>query len=90
MAQTKKQEERSLQIQIVKQLITLATSGFGVVAALAWNSVIQEVVSDYIKPYLPQGSGLISLLIYAVIITVIGVVITYQLTSILKKLEDIL
>ena len=90
MTQTKKEEETSLKIEIVKQLITLSTSGFGLVAALAWNSVIQEIVTNYIKPYLPHGSGLISLLIYALVITIIAVFITYQLTRLLKRLQSIL
>jgi hypothetical protein len=90
MEQTKKAKERSLRIEIIKQLITLSSSGFGVVAALAWNGLIQEIVGTYIKPYLPQGSGVISLLLYAVIVTIIAVFITYQLTNILKRLENIL
>jgi hypothetical protein len=88
MAETEK--ERKIHIEIIKQLVTLSTSGFGLVAALAWNSVIQEVVSTYIKPYLPAGSSLISLFVYAVIVTIIGVIITFQLTNLLKKLENIL
>jgi hypothetical protein len=84
--ETKKQSEKRLYIEIVKQMITLATSGFGVVAALAWNNVIQEVVNTYIKPYLTKGSGLISLLIYAVGITVLAVTITYQLSKIVTRL----
>lgn len=84
------EKETSLKIEIVRQLITLSTSGFGVVAALAWNSVIQEIVTTYIKPYLPHGSGLISLLIYAITVTLIAVIITYQLTRVLERLENIL
>ncbi len=68
-------------------MVTLATSGFGLVAALAWNNVIQEVVNNYIKPYLSQGSGLLSLLLYAILITTLAVSITYQLTKLVEKLE---
>ena len=45
----KKQEEQRLHIAVVKQMLTLATSGFGLVAALAWNNLIQEFVNNYIK-----------------------------------------
>lgn len=76
-----------LHIAIVKQMVTLATSGFGLVAALAWNNVIQDLVNNHIKPYLPEGSSLLSLFIYASIITILAVVVTYNLTSIVKRLE---
>ncbi|MBI5452856.1 hypothetical protein HY945_05325, partial [Candidatus Gottesmanbacteria bacterium] len=51
-------KERKLHQTIVKQMITLTTSGFGLVAALAWNNVIQEFVNNYIKKYLDVGSGI--------------------------------
>jgi hypothetical protein len=84
----KKQQQHKLHIAILKQMLTLATSGFGLVAALAWNSAIQELVATYIKPYLPKGSGLISLLIYAVLVTVIAVIVTLNLSRLIEKLEE--
>lgn len=86
MAQ-KKQGDPKLTIAVLKQVLTLATSGFGLVAALAWNSAIQELVTTYIKPYVSQGSGLISLIIYALFITVIAVIVTVNLSKIIEKLE---
>jgi hypothetical protein len=89
--QTKSPEEKRLDQEIVEQMIKLATSGFGLVAALAWNNVIQELVNVYVKPRLAQGSGLISLVIYAVLITVLAVTVTYNLTKLnrtLKKMTD--
>lgn len=83
---TKKKD--SLPLAVVSQMLTLATSGFGLVAALAWNSVIQELVNNYIKKWLPQNSGIISLFIYAVAVTVLAVFITYQLSSIKEGLES--
>ena len=82
----KKQDEK-LTLAVLKQMLTLATSGFGLVAALAWNSAIQDLVNTYIKPYMPQGSSLISLLIYAVLVTVIAVVVTINLSKLIEKLE---
>jgi cytochrome b subunit of formate dehydrogenase len=80
--------QKKLHLMIVKQMLTLATSGFGLVAALAWNNVIQEFVSTRIKPYLPSGSGLTSLIIYAVIVTVLAVTVTFQLSQLIEKLES--
>lgn len=69
-------------------MVTLATSGFGLVAALAWNNVIQEFVETNIKPHLPSGSGLLSLLLYAMLITTLAVTITYQLTRLSRSLDN--
>jgi len=80
-------KQKRLHKEIVKQMLTLATSGFGLVAALAWNSLIQEVVNNYIKVYLPGDAGLISLALYAILITVIAVFITVQLSTLLEKLD---
>lgn len=79
--------KKKIELAVLRQMITLATSGFGLVTALAWNSAIQELVEVYIKPYLPQGSGLASLLIYAILVTTIAVVITVNLSKLLEKLE---
>lgn len=72
---------------VIKQMLTLATSGFGLVAALAWNEVIKEIVDHYIKPYFPDSYGLISLSIYAVVITALAVLITLQLSFLQAKFE---
>lgn len=74
-------------LAVITQMLSLATSGFGLVAALAWNSVIQEFVNNYIKKWLPANSGVISLLIYAVAVTVLAVLVTLELTRIKERLE---
>ncbi len=73
---------------LISQMILLSTGGFGVVVALAWNEFIKNLVEVYIKPYLGQGSGVLSLFIYATVITVIAVLVTMQLTKIQKKLDQ--
>lgn len=57
-------------------------------AALAWNNVIQEIVNEYVKKYLTVGSGIISLLIYAILITALAVFITYQLGKLVERLGE--
>jgi uncharacterized membrane protein (DUF106 family) len=76
-------------IAIVKSMVGLATSGFGVVVALAWNQVIQNVVTQYIDPYLGKGGGIVSLFIYAILMTILAVVVTMQLTGLQRRLEDV-
>ncbi len=80
-------KKRRLHVAVVKQMATLATGGFGLVAALAWNNVIQEFVATSIKPYLPRGSGLISLLVYALLVTVLAVVVTVYLSRLIERLD---
>ncbi len=79
--------QNKLHIEIVRQMLTLATAGFGLVAALAWNSLIQTFVEDYVKVWLPQGGKMTSLAIYALIVTLLAVFITYQLSKVLRRLE---
>lgn len=81
-------KEKKLHKELIKQMLTLATSGFGLVAALAWNSLIQELVNTYIKKLLPNGSGIISLLIYALVVTILAVSVTYQLSKLSEKLHN--
>lgn len=87
MAITKATANLRLTIEIVKQMMTLATAGFGLVAALAWNSLIQTLVDDYIKKWLPGGGKLTSLAVYAIIVTILAVFVTYQLSKVLRRLE---
>jgi uncharacterized protein DUF5654 len=72
---------------VIKQMTALATSGFGLVAALAWNNVIKETVEVYIKPLIGGGSGLISLIIYALLITTLAVLVTLQLSKLEQKFK---
>lgn len=83
----KQKKKKKIHVEVLRQMLTLASSGFGLVAALAWNNVIQEFVNNYVKKWFPNNSGLISLLVYAVIITILAVFITFQLTKLLEKLE---
>ncbi len=82
------EEKKRLHIEAVRQMLTLATSGFGLVAALAWNELVKAVVENYIKVYLPEGSQIISLLLYAVIVTLLAVTVTLQLSKLLKTLDN--
>jgi hypothetical protein len=80
-------EKKKLHQELIKQMLTLATSGFGLVAALAWNGLIQELVNSYVKKFLPNGSGIISLFIYALVVTALAVFVTYQLSKLSEKIQ---
>ncbi len=82
-----KGSQNKLHIEIVSQMLTLATAAFGLVAALAWNSLIQEIVDTYVKTWLPSGGKSTSLIIYAVVVTALAVFVTYQLSKILRRMQ---
>jgi hypothetical protein len=79
-------QEKTFRGELADQMVTLATSGFGLVAALAWNETIQEVVKEFIEPRIP-GSGLLSRFIYAVLITILAVLVTYQLSRLASRFQ---
>ena len=69
-------EKKNLKMEVLEKVSTLATAGFGLVAALAWNDAIKAVFAQLF----PQpGSNLAALIGYAVVITVIVVIITIHL-----------
>ena len=57
---------------VVKTLAALVTAAFGLVAALAWNSAIQELF----RVFFGEQSGVLPMLIYALVVTVIAVIAT--------------
>ncbi len=68
-------KKNELKSEFLKTMTQLATAAFGLVAALAWNDAIQTFINRFIEP----GSGLRSKFYYALIVTVLAVVITYTL-----------
>lgn len=70
--------------ELIQQLVTLSTSAFGLAAALAWNETIQAAVKEFIEPRLP-GSGILSKFIYALLVTLLAVLITFQLTRMAQR-----
>lgn len=83
----KRKSPNYVHLKIVAQSLTLATSSLGLVAALAWNEAITEYVNIYIKPRFANGSGVISLFVYALAITIFTVFVSYQLNKITKKIS---
>ncbi len=67
--------------QVVEKMATLITSAFGLVAALAWNSAILEIFRDVFG----ERTGVIPMLSYAVIVTVIAVAATIWIGKVAEK-----
>jgi len=67
--------------QLISQSLGFITSAFVFVAGLAWNDAIRELISRYFQ----ANSGLISRFVYALIVTVIAVIVTIHLNKINDK-----
>ena len=65
----------------LQTMISLASAAFGVVAALAWNSAITELV----KQVFGTGAQIVSLFIYAVLITIIAVIVMVNLGRLAER-----
>lgn len=65
----------------LQTMITLATASLGLVAALAWNEAIKETI----KTYFGTGDSLAGLYAYAVIATVIAIVVVMLLARAAAK-----
>lgn len=91
--QTQSKTKKPLPIEIVVQTTTIVANAFSLVAALAWNSAIQQLFTDgidknpYVRNFLPAGSGDISRFLYAFLVTIIAVVFTIQLTRFAERFE---
>lgn len=78
-------EKKKIHKEVMAEVLKLSTSAFGLVAALAWNELIKEIVSEYIQPLVGGNSGIISLLIYAVVVTTLAVIVTINLSRLSNK-----
>lgn len=70
--------------EYLKTMVQLATTGFGLVAALAWN----EAIKALFKEIFGTTSGIISLFVYAIIITFVVVIVTKKLGKLTEKVEE--
>lgn len=79
---SKKEKSKSLQVEILEKMGQLIASGFGIVAALAWNDFIRGL---FIKLFPKPENNLIAMFLYAVFITILVVVATIQIGRLLEK-----
>jgi len=68
----------------LQTMISLASAAFGVVAALAWNGAITALV----KQIFGEGGQIISLFIYAIIITVVAVIVMVNLGKVAERTAE--
>ena len=67
---------------VIKTIITLVTTAFGLIAGLAWNDAIQKLIESVMG----AGDALTGLFIYALVVTIIAVVVTILLARVAAKM----
>ncbi len=67
---------------IMETILGLITTAFAFVAGLAWNNAIQALIEQFVG----KGNALSSLFTYAIIVTIIAVIVTVLLARFAAKL----
>jgi uncharacterized membrane protein YidH (DUF202 family) len=74
-----------MKIEIIEKLSTLVTAALGLVAALAWNGTIEAIF----KKFFGETDGVWSMLIYALIVTIIAVVVTIWIGKVSERAKKL-
>ncbi|WP_296798154.1 DUF5654 family protein [uncultured Methanobrevibacter sp.] len=67
---------------IMETILGLITTAFAFVAGLAWNGAIQKLIETYVG----TGSALSSLFTYAIVVTIIAVIVTVLLARVAARM----
>jgi hypothetical protein len=70
-----------MQKEVIEKIAALITAAFGLVAALAWNTAVQEIF----RLIFGQQSGVLAMIAYAVIVTIIAVLVTIWIRRVAEK-----
>ncbi len=77
-----KKESGELKEQVKQKTIGYILAALGLVAGLAWNEAIKALI-DYFFP--PNQNGLIAKFVYAILMTIVVVIITVYLIRLTGK-----
>jgi len=69
---------------VIEKLAALITAAFGLVAALAWNGAIQAIF----KEVFGASDNISAMLTYAIIVTIIAVIITIWIGKVESKAKN--
>ena len=67
---------------IMETVLALITTAFAFVAGEAWNSAIQKLIESFVG----TGDTIPSLLTYAIIVTIIAVIVTVLIARVAGKM----
>ncbi len=73
--------------EVVATMISLATAAFGFVAALAWNTAITTWFEKVFGTGRQKNAELSALFIYAVVVTLVGVIVIVLLGRLAARLR---
>lgn len=76
----------SLRLELLEQTQRLSTASLGLVAALAWNDAVQSLMRELFG----TQSGLVAKFAYALLITVLVVIVTFRLSRLIARLKKTL
>ena len=62
-------------------MIGLATVAFGLIAAGAWNKFISDMIALFLKP----SNGVLAEFIYALLVTIVAIVVVQALAKLAEK-----
>jgi hypothetical protein len=71
----------ALQAEVVEKIAALLTAAFGLVAALAWNGAIQAIFVAVFG----EAGNIAAMLGYAIVVTVIAVLVTIWIGRVAEK-----
>jgi Na+(H+)/acetate symporter ActP len=71
--------------EVIDKIAALVTAAFGLVAALAWNGAILAIF----KKIFGTAEGILSMIIYAVIVTIIAVLATIWVGKAAEKSKKV-
>ncbi len=71
----------AVRANVATQITALVGTAFALVAALAWNTAIQALFTHFFG----TASTLVPMFSYAILVTVIAVVVTYYLSALANK-----
>ncbi len=74
-------KNKSLRVEVLEKIGQLVATGFGLVAALAWNDFIKNLFS---RLFPEPKNNLFAMFAYALLITILVVVATLQLGRLLE------
>ena len=70
-----------MQKEVIEKIAALITADFVLIAALAWNTAIQEIF----RIIFGDQSGVWAMIFYAVVVTIIAIVVTIMIGRAAEK-----
>ena len=74
--------EPKIKEELSNRTLGYVTAAFGLVAGLAWNEAIKSLI-EFLFPF--NAGSILAKFIYALVLTIVLVVITYYLSKVLKR-----